>query len=117
MRLSDKDSIGSATQIYYNPLRTNGKMYVWPACADVQEYIRFTCRIPIEDFDAAANDPDFPQEWLQALSWNLAVMVAPKYGRVLDQIFLVQAALMKESVKGFDMEDTSIYLKAKRSWK
>ena len=116
MRLPDKDSTGSATQIYYDPLRTNGKMYVWPACADVQEYIKFTGRIPIEDFDAAANDPDFPQEWLLALSWNLAVLVAPKFGKTVDQMFIMGATMMRESVKGFDMEDTSVYLKAKRRW-
>ena len=112
MRLPDKTSTGSPSQIYYNPLRTNGKMNVWPACNNVQEYIKFTARILIEDFDTATNDPDFPQEWLMPLAWNLAVMIAPKFGVVLDQIFLMNAAILKQNVKDFDHENTSIFLGA-----
>ncbi len=113
MRLSDKDSTGSANQIYYDPIRTDGKMYVWPANNDVQEYIKFTCRILIEDFDAAANDPDFPQEWLLAITWNLAVLIAPKFGKVTTEMFELKALAFKEAAKGFDMEDTSVYLKVR----
>ena len=112
MRLPDKTSTGSPSQIYYNPLRTNGKMNVWPACNNVQEYIKFTARILIEDFDTATDDPDFPQEWLMPLAWNLAVMIAPKFGIVLDQIFLMNAAILKQNVKDFDHENTSIFLGA-----
>jgi len=110
MRLSNKDSLGTVTQIYYDRLLTNGKMYVWSACNDVKEYLKFTCRIPIEDFDSASNDPDFPQEWLMALSWNLAVNVAPKFGKTLDATFLVNATNLKQHAKDFDHEDTSIYI-------
>jgi hypothetical protein len=112
MRLSDKTSQGPPSQIYYDPVRTNGKMYVWPACDNVQEYIKFTARVLIEDFDAAANDPDFPQEWMLAITWNLAVMIAPKFGKQIDQIFLMNAAFFKQNVKDFDHENTPIYLKA-----
>ena len=112
MRLSNKTSTGPPSQVYYNPLRTNGKMMVWPACGNVQEYIKFTARILIEDFDVATDDPDFPQEWLMALTWNLAVMVAPKFGKPLDEIFLMNAAILKQNAKDFDHENTSIYLRA-----
>jgi len=112
MRLSNKSSQGPPSQIYYDPVRTNGKMYVWPACDNVQEYIKFTARVLIEDFDAAANDPDFPQEWMLAITWNLAVMVAPKFGKKLDQLFVVNAAFFKQNVKDFDHENTSIFLRA-----
>lgn len=114
MRLTNKDSLGTALQVYYDPLLTNGKMWVWQACDDVQEYIKFTCRIPVEDFDAAANDPDFPQEWLLALTWNLAVLIAPKFGKVLSDKFELRAESMKQEVKGFDMEDTSVYITARQ---
>ena len=112
MALSNKTSTGPAGQIYYDPLLTDGKMYVWPACSDVQEYIKFTCKIQIEDFDSASNDADFPQEWLLPLAWNLAVIVAPKFGKQLDQVFLATAIDMLQSVKDFDHENTPIYLRA-----
>lgn len=110
MRLSDKTSEGSPLQVYYDPILTNGKMWVWQACEDVKEYIKFTCRIPIEDFDLAANDPDFPQEWLLALSYGLAVLVAPKFGVKLDQTFLALASGLMESAKDFDVENASVYI-------
>lgn len=109
MRLSNKSSEGSVNQVYYDPLLTNGKMWVWQACGDVKEYIKFTCRIPIEDFDAASNDPDFPQEWLLALSYGLAVLVAPKFGVKLDQTFLSLASGIMKSAKDFDVENASVY--------
>jgi hypothetical protein len=113
MRFSDKSSRGSANQIYYDPLRTNGKMYVWPACTDVKEYIKFSCRIAIEDFDSATNDADFPQEWILPLSWQLASLVAPKFGKKLDNLFMAQAAGLFQTAKDFDHENTSIYIKAR----
>ena len=113
MRLSDKDSYGAVNQVYYDPLLTNGKMYVWPTPNDVKEYLKFSCRIPIEDFDSASNDPDFPKEWLMALSWNLAVYVAPKFGKSIDKLFLTNAGTLKQAVKDFDHEDTSIYIRRK----
>lgn len=113
MALATKTSTGSATQVYYDPILTNGKLYVWPASADVQEYIKFTCRIPIEDFDSATNDPDFPQEWLLALSWNLAVLLAPEFGKVLRPDFLARAEMLKQSAAGWDTENASVFFKAK----
>ena len=110
LRLPNKASKGSANQIYYDNKLTNGKMYVWPACGDVQEYIKFTAKIPIEDFDAETDDPDFPTEWLMALSWNLATLVAPKFGKVLDDKFDLRAIAFKQNVVDFDREHTSIFL-------
>ena len=112
MRLPKKDSLGPPSQIYYNPVRTNGKMHVWPACNNVKEYIKFTARILIEDFDTATDDPDFPQEWLVALSWNLSVMIAPKFGKSLDKLTTTLAGIFKQNAKDFDHENTSVYFGA-----
>lgn len=112
MRFSNKTSSGPPSQIYFNPTRTNAKIFVWPACNNVKEYIKFTARILIEDFDVATDDPDFPQEWLLALTWNLAVLIAPKFGKQLDQLFIVTAAMFKQNAKDFDQENTSIFLRA-----
>ena len=113
MSLSQKTSKGAPISIYYDPLLTNGKMWVWNACGDVQQYIKFTGRIMIEDFDSATDDPDFPQEWTLALCYTLARLVAPKFGRVLDPDFKLMQSELFDSVFGFDMEDTSIFIGAR----
>jgi hypothetical protein len=110
MTLTNKDERGTVNIVYYDPQRTNAKLYIWQACNDVQEYIKFTARIPIEDFDSNTNDPDFPQEWLLALAWNLAVLIAPKFGKTVDQMFIARAQALLNSVSEFDREQGSIYL-------
>jgi len=106
MAIADKEATGTADLIYYDPKLTNGKLHVYPACDDVQHFIKLTGKIPIEDFDKAANDPDFPQEWLLALAWNLAVLVAPKFGKakVINQKFELKALAFKRAVSLFDRE-------------
>ena len=114
MALSNKSSAGPINQVYYDPQLTNGVLYTWPACNDVQDRLLFTMRRPIMDFDAGTDDPDLPQEWLLPIAWNLAVLVAPKFGVKLDPVFLLTAGALKNSVAGFDVEQTSVYLRAKR---
>ena len=114
MALANKETEGSANIVYYDPQRTNGKLYVWMACNDVQEYIKFTARIPVEDFDSTSDDPDFPQEWLLALSWNLAVNIAPKFGKETSPKFELRAMGYKQAVSDFDREDGSIYITVER---
>lgn len=79
MNINDKDSEGTPNQIYYDPQLTNGSLYVWPSPNDVTDTIVMTGKYPIDDFDAAANDPGFPQEWHESLKYNLAVRLAPEY--------------------------------------
>jgi len=114
MRLSTKDNKGTPNLIYYQPTLTNGKMLIWPACSDVKEYIKFTARIQLQDFDAVTNYPDFPSEWLMALAWNLAVMIAPKFGKVLDADFKMRAEVLKQLAFDADTETTSSYLGIKQ---
>ncbi len=110
MALPNKEDSGSANLVYYDPQRTNGKLYIWSACNDVQEYIKFTARIPIEDFDDQTDDADFPQEWLLALSWNLAIIIAPKFGKELTNTFTTMAVAFKKLISDFDREDTSVFI-------
>jgi hypothetical protein len=110
MSLSNKEDAGTANLVYYDPQLTNGNLYFWMACNDVKEYVKFTARIPIEDFDSISNDPDFPQEWLLALSWNLATIISPKFGKELSTRFEMRALGYKQAVSNFDREDTSIFL-------
>jgi hypothetical protein len=114
MALSNKASSGSITSAYYDPQLTNGVLYTWPACNDVQDRLVFTLRRPVMDFDADANDADFPQEWLRALKFNLALELAPEFGIEPKATLVALAVSSKEEVMGFDVEQTSVYLRAKR---
>jgi hypothetical protein len=78
--LSNKTASGVPVQIYYNPSLTNGTLYVWPTVSDETQYLNLTVQKPIDDFDAAGNNPSLPVEWLQPLVWNTALDLGPEYG-------------------------------------
>jgi hypothetical protein len=71
---------GSPVNLYYQPLRTSGTIKLWPTPDNSTTSITFHYQSPYEDMDAAANDFDFPSEWIQALIYNLAWSMAPEYG-------------------------------------
>jgi len=73
-------SDGNPVNLYYQPLRTNGTITLWPTPDNSTTSITFHYQSPYEDMDASTDDFDFPSEWIQALIYNLAWSLAPEYG-------------------------------------
>ena len=113
--LSNKTSEGPPNQIYYDKQLTNGVMYVWPEPDDVQNYIKFTAKVPIEDIDNLTDDFELAQEFYEAIAWNLAVRLAPKYGKPIDPTMLLMARDMLEDAMTSDSENTSTFIQIDRS--
>lgn len=112
MRLTSKTSTGPASQIYYDPLRANGELYVWPTASTVKDYLILNTRMPLEDFDGSTDDPDFPQEWMLPLAWNLAVLAAPKFGITLSQQFETKAGMFLTDAMDSAVDFGSIYFES-----
>lgn len=113
----NKASTGTPTQFFYDPRggkNTQGTFYVWPAPQDVTAAINFTWWRPIEDFSNQANTPDLPQEWLDALIWNLAYKMAPEYDCPQGRYTMIreQAGLSLDLVSGWDREPESYFFGA-----
>ena len=109
--MSDKDTEGDPLIYYYDPQLTTGKLYVWPAPDAVSDRLKITYRRAIEDFDAAGNNPDFPQEWLDAITYNLAVRLAPAYKKD-DKIIKTLAPMANDmlfNAKSWDNEYGSFF--------
>lgn len=109
MTLANKTSTGPANQIYYDPQRTNGTLHVWQACDDVKDRLKMSVKLPLEDFDSLTDDADFPQEWFRALKFNLAIDIAPEYGKEPSGAVIAIAGESKDAVSGFDREETSVF--------
>lgn len=109
--LPNKTNTGTITQFFYDPqtIAGLGYLYVWPAPPDVQSALKFTFYRPIQDFDTAANTPDFPQEWISTLIFNLAVELAPEYGCPTDVFQQIQALAAEklDRLTGWDREPES----------
>lgn len=80
--LPNKTSEGVVNGIMYDRrggANATGHFYTWQEPANVDDCIKFTFARPIQDFTTAADDPDLPQEWMQALVWNLADQMSLEY--------------------------------------
>jgi hypothetical protein len=109
MGQTNKASTGRVIQAYYDPQLSLGKLYTWPASDTVLDILRFTFQRTLEDFDAAANTPDFPVEWHEAIKWNLAVRLWPEYwpDKKLSETVLALALSTFETASSFDSETES----------
>lgn len=113
MARTNKTMEGDPLEYYYSPQLNNGKLYLWPTPANVKDRLRITYIRTIEDFDSSSDDPDLPQEWLDAIVYNLAVRAAPMYGvRLQEQkpeiILLAQQTMF--ALEAYDSESSSIYI-------
>lgn len=108
----NKNTPGTITQYFYDPrggANTQGIMYVWPAPPDVSNAMQFTWWRQVQDFDSSSDTPDLPQEWLDALVWNLAYKMAPEYDTPPQRYAMIkeQAASSLDLVMGWDREPES----------
>ena len=81
MSKPDKSTTGQPVEYFFDPQLTNARMYIWPVADVVDTTIKMTLKTPVQDFDAAANSPHFPVEWIRPLVYNLAIDLAPSYER------------------------------------
>jgi len=110
MNLSDKTTGGTVNQFFYDSQLGNGVLYLWPVCDNVQESVELTLKYPIMDFDESTNNGEFPPEWLDAVTLNLAIRIGIKIGVTPDQNLMGLAAEAKFNVKSFDVEKTSMFI-------
>lgn len=110
------------TQFYYDPQTTAGTLYLWP-CPSVdtaaQYEIELTYLRRMDDIDASNDDLDIPQEWLEAVVYNLAQRLMFQYpvndqgmASRIDQ----QAAMLFSNLSGWDNEPASIFLQPETRW-
>jgi hypothetical protein len=108
----NKNSQGTITQWFYDPrggANTQAQMFVWPAPANVGDALKFTWWRPVQDFTSAANIPDLPNEWLDALVWNLAWKWGPEFDVTPNRYNMIKehAASSLDNVEGWDREPES----------
>lgn len=107
---TNKSSQGTVVNAYYSPQLTDGKVYVWQTSSSVNQLLRFTYEKPLDDIDLSTNNLEFPVEWLDCISTNLAAKLAviydvpPAKTQLLFQ--LAQASL--DNMLGFDIEMESL---------
>lgn len=109
----NKNTPGTVTQFFYDPQLGAGVMHVWPAPSDNRNALKFTAQRPLTTFANLTSAPDFPDEWLAAMRWNLAVELWPEYNGAVGNP--AQYALLKDEARsklmvaqGWDREPQSV---------
>ena len=111
-RFGLKTSMGTPTQLYYDPQENNGQIYLYPQFSQVNMQLYIEFQKPIEDFTSSTDDFDMPQEWALALIYNLALYLAPSYSVSSEKFKQIQylADTAFKSLDGWDQEAASVFL-------
>lgn len=109
--LSDKSTEGKPIQAFYDPQLTNGTLYLWSTPDLATDVVRFWHSRPLEDFDSATDNPDFPIEWGEALIYGLADRLCDFYRAPLatKQQIRVLAAEKLDEAMSYDSEPVSVF--------
>jgi len=108
---ANKTSDGPPIEIWYQPTLTTGTLYVWPDDGGANwDKILMSAQFYPDDFDTAANNPQFPIEWGNALVWNLAAELSSEYGlpeREQGRLWQIAEHKLNELL-AFDVENASV---------
>lgn len=80
--LPNKTSTGVVNGFYYDRrggANSSGYLYIWQPSTAIEDALKVTVARPIQDFSAAGDDADLPQECTEAIVWNLAANLAIEY--------------------------------------
>lgn len=101
---------------YFDPKVSTGTLYLWPcpsAATAAQYEIRYTYVRFLEIQTATNETLDFPSQWIEAVTWNLARKLITQYpvndGNLM-QIVMATAAETMAHLKAWDNEPASLYM-------
>ena len=78
--LPNKNQSGTPIQAYYDRQQPTGVMYLWNRPASARSIINFTYERAIMVMTEATQTFDLPNEWFDAIVYNLAKRLIPKVG-------------------------------------
>lgn len=111
MELPDAITPGMPYAPWYNRQMDAGYLNLIPPPANpLEDLIGFTWHRGIEDFTAAADQPDLPKEWIRCLTWNLSKELLARYpvSSQREQNILKNAADSLAVMSGVDREEESV---------
>jgi hypothetical protein len=120
--LGNKTTLGTPIQLFYEPLLDTGVLHVYPVPASsdaTANNIVIVYQSPFEDFDATTDEPDFPQEWYDAVKFGLADRLSAEYGIEMQHRSDIQkrAIMYKQEALSFGTEEGSLYFQTDvRHW-
>lgn len=108
--LPNKTTTGTPVQFYYDPQQIFGRVNVWPAPTSVDTLINMTIWKELNVYTTAADQGVFPSEWGEALIYNLAIRLGPRYGAAqMSPLVVEQAVSYLDDLLAWDQGSESLY--------
>jgi hypothetical protein len=98
-QLKQKTLTGSLpTAIYIEGSYPNATMYLWPVPNQTITLVTHTLK-PLSSFATANDTVSLPPGYSRAIRFNLAIELAPEYGKSISEQILISAQEAKENIK------------------
>ena len=112
--LGSKGSTGTANSIFYDVKKLNGILYVYltpDLDMSTNKELHIDVQLPLNDVLLSTDIPDFPNEWMNTLVWNLADQLAIEYGVPMNyrQEIAQRAQQYKAQLTDWDVEAASTF--------
>lgn len=112
-------STGSPIKINYQPFVNYGTISFWPTpTATNTSTVTLVYQRPYQYFTTSTETMDFPEEWYNAIIYNLAVRLAPEWGVPLPdrQMLMQEAKMYTEDALMVGQEDASFFIAPQRNY-
>ena len=112
--LGSKFSTGTTNTIFYDARNLNGILYVYltpDLNSSTYLELHLVCQMPLNDITLSTDIPDFPNEWMNCLVWNLADQLSLEYGVPMNsrQEIAQRAGTYKALLTDWDVEASSTF--------
>jgi hypothetical protein len=109
--LGQKSSAGVPNQAFYDPQLGAATITLYNVPIDSTHTLHVVYQRQIQDFNLAADNPDFPQEAFRLLKWCLADEIALEYQAPADirNEIALKSMVYKNKFFATEQEQTSIY--------
>jgi hypothetical protein len=112
--LGSKFSTGTANTVFYDTKALNGILYVFltpDINAAINLELHIIAQMPLNDLTLSSQIPDFPNEWMNTLVWNLADQLSLEYGVPMNtrQEISMRATTYRQLLNDWDVEAASTF--------
>jgi len=112
--ISDKDATGTPLAYHVEPQVDDVRLLIDQGPEDTSDVLRIAYHRPLADFDSANDTPDFPKIWYRYITSQLAIDLAPSYGRPVSPDLKEKRDEAREIAKHEYAEDTNIIFEPER---
>lgn len=105
----DENTASDPLAYYYERQLGNGMLYLNTYPSDLSKYLHFVFLAPMQDFDNATDNPDYPQNWYLALASGLTVISGPTFQRTVTQDMKDIAAMALKIAQNQDVETSQLF--------